>query len=68
MIAMDVIGRIRRWHSRRKKSEREIARMTGLSRNTPAKCRPGAVSFATARGLSFFASVGIARHLLGQGG
>jgi len=34
---MDMIGRIRRLHSRDKKSEREIARMTGLSRNTVAK-------------------------------
>lgn len=34
---MDMIGRIRRLHSRGKKSEREIARMTGLSRNTVAK-------------------------------
>ena len=31
---MDMIGRIRRLHSRRNKSEREIARITGLSRNT----------------------------------
>jgi len=34
---MDMIGRIRRMHSRGKKSEREIARTTGLSRNTVAK-------------------------------
>jgi len=34
---MDMIGRIRRMHSRDKKSEREIARTTGLSRNTIAK-------------------------------
>ena len=34
---MDMIGRIRRLHSRDKKSEREISRMTGLSRNTVAK-------------------------------
>jgi transposase len=34
---MDMIGRIRRLHSRGKKSEREIARLTGLSRNTIAK-------------------------------
>ena len=34
---MDMIGRIRRLHSRGKKSEREISRMTGLSRNTIAK-------------------------------
>jgi transposase len=37
VITMDMIGRIRRLHSRGKKSEREIARMTGLSRNTVAK-------------------------------
>jgi transposase len=34
---MEMIGRIRRLHSRGKKSEREIARLTGLSRNTIAK-------------------------------
>ena len=34
---MDMIGRIRRLHSRGNKSEREIARLTGLSRNTVAK-------------------------------
>ena len=34
---MDMIGRIRRLHVRGKKSEREIARLTGLSRNTIAK-------------------------------
>lgn len=34
---MDMIGRIRRMYSRGKKSEREIARITGLSRNTIAK-------------------------------
>jgi len=34
---MDMIGRIRRMYSRGKKSEREIARTTGLSRNTIAK-------------------------------
>ena len=34
---MDMIGRIRRLHRRDKKSERQIARMTGLSRNTVAK-------------------------------
>ena len=34
---MDQIGWIRRLHRREKKSEREIARMTGLSRNTVAK-------------------------------
>ena len=40
---MDMIGRIRRLHSRRNKSEREIARMTGLSRNTVAKWLHGEV-------------------------
>ncbi len=34
---MDLIGRIRRLHVRDKLSEREIARMTGLSRNTVSK-------------------------------
>jgi len=34
---MDMIGRIRRLHSRGKKSVRQIARMTGLSRNTVGK-------------------------------
>ena len=34
---MDMIGKIRRLHVRGKKSEREISRMTGLSRNTVAK-------------------------------
>jgi transposase len=34
---MDMIGRIRRLHRRGKKSVREIARMTGLSRNTISK-------------------------------
>ena len=34
---MDMIGRIRRLHARKNKSEREISRMTGLSRNTIAK-------------------------------
>jgi transposase len=34
---MDMVGRIRRLHSRGRKSEREIARLTGLSRNTVAK-------------------------------
>ena len=34
---MDRIGRIRRLHVRDKLSEREIARMTGLSRNTVSK-------------------------------
>jgi len=34
---MDMIGRIRRLHGRKHKSEREISRITGLSRNTVAK-------------------------------
>ena len=34
---MDMIGRIRRLYVRDKLSEREIARMTGLSRNTVSK-------------------------------
>lgn len=34
---MDMIGRIRRLHLRDNLSEREIARMTGLSRNTVSK-------------------------------
>ncbi|RAX28726.1 IS21 family transposase, partial [Enterococcus sp. HPCN18] len=34
---MDMIGRIRRLHVRDKLSEREIARMTGLSRTTVSK-------------------------------
>ncbi len=34
---MDMIGKIRRMHSRDKKTQREIARATGLSRNTVAK-------------------------------
>jgi|GEM_PF-941248 len=38
---MDMIGKIRRLQSRGKKSEREIARMTGLSRNTVAKWLEG---------------------------
>ena len=37
MITMDMVGKIRRLHSRGNKSEREIARETGLSRNTVAK-------------------------------
>jgi transposase len=37
MITMDMVGKIRRLHRRDKKSEREIARITGLSRNTIAK-------------------------------
>ena len=40
---MDMIGRIRRLHSRKNKSEREIARITGLSRNTVAKWLHGEV-------------------------
>lgn len=40
---MDMIGKVRRLHSRDKKSEREIARMTGLSRNTVAKWLDGPV-------------------------
>ena len=40
---MDMFGRIRRLHSRGKRSEREIARMTGLSRNTVAKWLHGQV-------------------------
>ena len=40
---MDMIGRIRRLHSRKNKSEREIARITGLSRNTVAKWLHGQV-------------------------
>ena len=43
---MDMIGRIRRLHSRRNKSEREIARITGLSRNTVAKWLHGEVDGA----------------------
>ena len=34
---MEMIGRIRRMHARGKKSEREISRATGRSRNTVAK-------------------------------
>ncbi len=40
---MDMVGRIRRLHGRANKSEREIARMTGLSRNTVAKWLHGKV-------------------------
>ena len=40
---MDMIGRIRRLHSRKKKSVREIARITGLSRNTISKWLHGEV-------------------------
>ena len=41
---MEMIGRIRRLHSRGKKSAREIARATGLSRNTVAKWLRGPVT------------------------
>ena len=34
---MDMIGKIRRLHARDKLSQREIARKTGLSRNTVSK-------------------------------
>jgi transposase len=40
---MDMIGRIRRLHRRGKKSGREIARQTGLSRNTVAKWLRGEI-------------------------
>ena len=40
---MDMIGRIRRLHARKKKSEREISRITGLSRNTVSKWLHGEV-------------------------
>lgn len=40
---MDMMGRIRRLHSRGNKSEREIARITGLSRNTVSKWLHGQV-------------------------
>jgi transcriptional regulator with XRE-family HTH domain len=40
---MDMIGRIRRLHRRKNKSEREIARITGLSRNTVSKWLHGEV-------------------------
>ena len=40
---MDVIGRIRRLHSRKKNSVREIVRITGLSRNTISKWLHGEV-------------------------
>ena len=40
---MDMIGRIRRLHSRKKKSECEISRITGLSRNWVAKWLHGEV-------------------------
>jgi transposase len=37
MITMDMIGKIRRMHRRDKKTQRQISRETGLSRNTVAK-------------------------------
>ena len=40
---MDMIGKIRRLHGRKNKSEREISRITGLSRNTVAKWLHGQV-------------------------
>jgi len=40
---MDMIGKIRRLHSRKKKSVREISRITGLSRNTISKWLHGDV-------------------------
>ena len=40
---MDMIGRIRRLHTWKKKSEREISRITGLSRNTISKWLHGEV-------------------------
>ena len=40
---MDMIGRIRRLHSRKNTSAREISRVTGLSRNTVAKWLHGEV-------------------------
>lgn len=40
---MDMIGRIRHLHSRKNKLEREISRITGLSRNTVAKWLHGEV-------------------------
>ena len=43
---MDMIGRIRRLHVRDKLSEREIARMTGLSRNTVSKWLQASVNRA----------------------
>ena len=43
---MDMIGRVRRLHSRKNKSAREIARITGLSRNTVAKWLHGEVDGA----------------------
>ena len=37
MITMEMLGRIKRLHSRDKKSLHEIAKATGLSRNTVRK-------------------------------
>ena len=37
VITMDMIGKIRRMHRRDKKTQREISRKLGLSRNTVAK-------------------------------
>ena len=44
MITKEIIGRIRQLHCRKNKSEREIARMTALSRNTVAKWLDGEVA------------------------
>ena len=41
MITMDMIGKIRRPHRRDKLSEREMARKTGLARNTVSKWLKG---------------------------
>jgi len=41
---MDMIGKIRRLHGREKMSVREIARKTGLSRNTVSRWLMGPVS------------------------
>lgn len=41
---MGMVGRIRRSHSRKNKSEREISRMAGLSRNTGSKWLDGDVN------------------------
>ena len=37
VITMNIIGKTRRLHGRKNKSEREISRITGLSRNTVSK-------------------------------
>jgi hypothetical protein len=61
-------GRIRRLHTRRNKSEREISCMTGLSRNTVAKWlhgevdgppNPGRATPPSAANLCVWASNGI---------